>query len=117
MTYDPKVLRDRLDAISAKLPFEVTTRPMMGGFIGYADGRTFVSLSSGGLGVKLLPEDQERLLARPGSERLRHLPDMPPSKTYIALADEDLARDDVVLEWLQRAAETAPENKPAKKKR
>jgi hypothetical protein len=46
--HDPKVLRARLEELATKLPFEVTTRQMMGGFIGYADGRTFVSISTGG---------------------------------------------------------------------
>src|SRR4029077_17695240 len=42
--HDPRTLLARLDELAAHLPFEVTTRPMMGGFIGYADGRTFASL-------------------------------------------------------------------------
>jgi hypothetical protein len=35
--HDPKVLKDRLEQLAEELPFEVTTRPMMGGYIGYAD--------------------------------------------------------------------------------
>ena len=113
--YDPRILVSRLAEVSDALPYEVTTKPMMGGFIGYADGRVFVSLSSGGFGVKLLPDDQERLLARPGAARMRHLPDQPASKTYISLGDADVADDDVLIEWLRVAAETAPTSRPKKR--
>ncbi len=34
VVYDPKVLRDRLTQLAPGLPFEVTSRPMMGGFVG-----------------------------------------------------------------------------------
>lgn len=108
---DPRALRERLEDISAALPFEVTIRPMMGGYIGYADGRPFVSLSTGGFGVKLLPAAQDRLLLRPGAERLRHAPDQPPSKTYIALAPGDLNDDSVLVDWLTLAGRTAPVTK------
>jgi hypothetical protein len=81
---------------------------MMGGFIGYADGRTFVSISTGGLGVKLLPPDQERALSRPGAMRMRHSPEQPESKSYITFSDTDTADDEYMIEWLQLAARTAP---------
>ncbi|ANN17155.1 hypothetical protein SD37_16900 [Amycolatopsis orientalis] len=113
--HNPHELLARLNEIAAGLPFEVTTRPMMGGFIGYADGKVFVSISSGGLGVKLLPADQERALARPGATRMRHSADQPYSKTYITLSDKDIADDDVLTEWLLLAAKTAPAPKPRKK--
>lgn len=107
--FDPTTLKDRLESLRGELPYEITTRPMMGGFIGYADGRVFVSLSrGGGFGVKLLPADQELLLARPGSRRMQHAPDQPESKTYISLSAADLDEDDVLLTWVRRAAETAP---------
>ncbi len=82
---------------------------MMGGYIGYADGRTFVSISTGGFGVKLLPPDQDRLLARPGATRMRHSPSEPASKTYITLPPQDLGDDERALEWLTIAANTAPQ--------
>jgi TfoX/Sxy family transcriptional regulator of competence genes len=113
IVHDPKVLRDRLTQLAQGLPFEVTSRPMMGGFIGYADGRTFVSISTGGLGIKLLPSDQERALARTGAARMRHSPEEPESKSYVTFSEEDVADDEFMIEWLLLAAETAP----AKKKR
>lgn len=107
--FDPTTLKGRLESLSAELPYEITTRPMMGGFIGYADGRVFVSMSrGGGFGVKLLPSDQDQLLERPGSRRMRHAHDQPESKTYIALSADDLENDDVLVTWLRKAAETAP---------
>ncbi len=109
--HDPKVLRDRLGQLAQELPFEVTSRPMMGGFIGYADGRTFVSISTGGLGIKLLPSDHERALTRPGAARMRHSPDEPESKTYITFSDADTADDEFMIEWLLLAAKTAPARK------
>ena len=109
--HDPKVLRGRLEQLAEELPFEVVSRPMMGGFIGYADGRTFVSISPGGLGVKLLPADQERALARPGATRMRHSPEEPESKSYISFSEEDTADDEFMIEWLLLAARTAPAKK------
>ena len=111
VAYDPVALRDRLDQLARELPFEVTSRPMMGGFIGYADGRTFVSISTGGLGIKLLPSDQERALTRAGAVRMRHSPDEPESKSYITFSETDTADDEFMIEWLLLAAETAPARK------
>ena len=106
--HDPEALRMRLEQLAEDLPFEVTTRPMMGGFIGYADGRTFVSLSTGGFGVTLLPADQERALLRPGAARMRHSPEEPESKSYITFSEADTADDRFMTGWLQLAADTAP---------
>jgi len=107
--FDLTTLKDRLESLRDALPYEITTRRMMGGFIGYADGRVFVSMSrGGGFGVKLLPADQELLLARPGSRRMQHARNQPDSKTYVALSADDLDDDVVLIEWLRRAAETAP---------
>jgi TfoX/Sxy family transcriptional regulator of competence genes len=108
---NPATLRARLEELAPGLPFEITIRPMMGGYIGYADGRTFVSISTGGFGVKLLPADQDRLLARPGATRMRHSPSEPESKTYITLPPQDLGNDELALEWLTLAANTAPAGK------
>jgi len=75
--FDPTALRARLESLRAELPYEITTRPMMGGFIGYADGRVFVSMSSGGgFGIKLLPADHDVLL-----EWLRRSAETAPGKT------------------------------------
>jgi TfoX/Sxy family transcriptional regulator of competence genes len=109
--HDPKVLKARLEQLAVELPNEVTSRPMMGGFIGYADGRTFVSISTGGLGVKLLPADQERALARPGAVWMRHSPEEPESKSYITFSEVDTVDDEFMIEWLLLAATTAPAKK------
>ena len=109
MADDPAALLARLQYISQALPFEVTTRPMMGAA---ANGRPFVSLATGGFGIKLLAAEQERLLARPGSRRQQHGPDEPPSRTYIAIGDDDLRDDEVLIEWLTLAGRTAPAPRP-----
>lgn len=106
--HDPAVLLERLVEISRRLPFEVTSRPMMGGYIGYADGKPFVSLSTGGFGIKLLGADHERALQHPGAQRMRHLPEQPASKTYVTFADDDIGNDDFLARWLTLAASTAP---------
>jgi TfoX/Sxy family transcriptional regulator of competence genes len=106
--HDPKVLKSRFEHLAGELSFSVTCRPMMGGFIGYADGRTFVSISTGGLGLKLLPADQERALARPGAARMRHSPEQPESKSYITFSKADTTNDDFMIQWLVLAGETAP---------
>ena len=111
IAHDPEVLRNRLTQLAQGLPFEVTSRPMMGGFIGYADGRTFVSISTGGLGIKLLLSDQERALTRPGAARMRHSPEEPESKSYVTFSEADVADDEFMIEWLLLAAETAPAKK------
>ena len=109
--HDPRVLRDRLTQLAEGLPFEVTSRSMMGCFIGYADGRTFVSISTGGLGIKLLPSDQERALTRPGAARMRHSPEEPESRSYVTFSPADTADDEFMIEWLLLAARTAPARK------
>ena len=111
IVHDPRVLRDRLEQLAPELPYAVTSRPMMGGFIGYADGRTFVSISTGGLGVKLLPADQERALTRPGAARMRHSPEEPESRSYITFSAADTADDAFLTGWLRLAAESAPARK------
>jgi hypothetical protein len=106
--HDAKVLKERLEELAEDLPFEVTSRPMMGGFIGYADGCTFMSISTGGLGVKLLPPDQERALVRPGAARMRHSPEAPESKSHITFSEADTADDEFMIDWLLLAAKSAP---------
>ncbi len=112
--HQPSVLLARLLAVAPELPFPVTTRPMMGGYVGYADGKVFVSISRGGFGVKLTPPDQDKLLVRPGSAGMQHGPADPVSKSYVILSSADLANDEVLIEWLLRAAKTAapPNRKP-----
>jgi hypothetical protein len=66
-----------------------------------------VSIPTGGLGVNLLPPDQERALTRPGATRMRHSPERPASKSYMTFWDADTAAD-VMIGWLQLAAATAP---------
>ena len=104
---DPQVLRARLLSVSDALPFEVTVRPMMGGYIGYADGAVFVSLSRGGFGVKLTGQDHADLLARPGAVPLRHGQDHPPSRTYVAVPPVDLDDDAFLTALLLRAGTAA----------
>jgi TfoX/Sxy family transcriptional regulator of competence genes len=104
---DPRALKARLDEVADGLPFEVTTRAMMGGTIGSADGAVFVSLSRGGFGIKLAGEDHAALLARPGARRQRHGAGEPESKTYVILPPDDLADDAVLLHWLERAGTAA----------
>jgi hypothetical protein len=84
---------------------------MVGGSIGCADGRAFVSISTGGLGVKLLHSDQERALSRPGAARMRHSPEEPARTVYITFSDTDTADDELMTEWLLLAAQTAPARK------
>ena len=104
---DPAALRARLLEVAPALGVEVTTRAMMGGWVGCADGRPFVSLSTGS-GIQLLPTDAEVLLVRPGARRLRHSPEQPESRTYVAPSPGDVD-DDVVLEhWSGLAARTTP---------
>ncbi len=94
---NPRALRARLDDVADALPFHITTRAMMGGFIGYADGAVFVSLSRGGFGVKLTGPDHAELLARAGATRQRHGDDQPPSKTYVTIPAADLDDDDYLI--------------------
>ena len=105
--YDPKILAKRLLSVSDSLPFETTIRSMMGGYLGFANGQVFVWLSIGGFGIKLLPQDQTRLLVRPGTRRMQRLPSHPPSKTYITFSREDLEEDPLLIEWLTRSGRTA----------
>jgi TfoX/Sxy family transcriptional regulator of competence genes len=97
---DHRELLARLQHIAPALPFPLTSRPMFGGTMAYADGRPFASLSSAGLAVKLPAGDQRRLLDERGGRRLRHAPDQPGSKQYIVLPRRIVDDDDALAEWV-----------------
>jgi TfoX/Sxy family transcriptional regulator of competence genes len=109
--YDPHLVLARLVELAEDLSFQVTSTPMMGGFVGYADGRTFVSTLNGRLRSKAPPGDQERALTRPGAARMRHAPEEPESKSYITFSENDAADDEFMVKWLMLAARTAPATK------
>lgn len=113
---DPHELLERFDELGEQLPFLITTRRMMGGYMGYADGKVFVSISRGGLGVKLGAELYTRALERPGARRLRHAEGQPESKTYVRFSDDDLDDDDFMVEWLTLAARLAQSAPQARKR-
>jgi len=107
VTHNPGELLVRFDSLARQLPFVVTTRRMMGGYVAYADGKVFASLSGGGLGVKLLGDAHAAAMDRTGARRLRHREDQPESVSYVVFSDDDLADDDLMVEWLTLAARGA----------
>ena len=115
--YDPHQLLTRFEELAAQMPFVVTTRRMMSGYMAYADGKVFVSISRGGLGVKLTGDDHGRALGRAGARRLRHLEGQPESRTYVAFSDDDIGDDDLMIEWLILAARLAQSAPPTRTRR
>jgi TfoX/Sxy family transcriptional regulator of competence genes len=116
--YDPQQLLVRFDELGEQLPFVVTTRRMMSGYVAYADGKVFVSISRGGLGVKLTNDLHALAVSHPGARRMRHLEGQPESKTYVTFSDGDLEDDAFMLEWLTlaaRLAQSAPKAKARKR--
>ena len=105
--YDPHQLLERFDELAEQLPFIVTTRRMMSGYVAHADGKVFVSISRGGLGVKLTNDLHALAVSHPGARRMRHLEGQPESRTYVTFSDDDLKDDAFMLEWLTLAARLA----------
>ena len=94
----------RLLEVAASLAFSVSTRPMFGGTMVYADGVPIASLSSAGFAVKLLAPRYEEAMALPGAHQLRYAPDQPPRKQYVVLPDVVVDDDDALARWLNAAA-------------
>lgn len=103
MEYDPKALQAVLEAASPP-DLELTFRPMFGGIMGYAAGKTFASLSNRGLGLKMSDDDHAALSAVPGVVPLRYEPDDPPSKSYLLVPDTMLSDPDALRLWIARSA-------------
>ena len=101
---EPEWLLGRVVSVQPALPFPFSSKPMFGGFFGYADDRAFLSISSVGLAVKLGPRDQEQVLSE-GGVRLRYGPDAPESRSYVVLPDGHVADDDLLVRWVVRSAQ------------
>ena len=97
--FDPKALRDSVER-AAGLDLELAFRPMFGGVMAYAGGRSFASLSNRGLALKLDPADMAEL---PGAAPLRYEPDDPPSRTYTLVPRATLRDAGALRPWLLRS--------------
>lgn len=116
MEYDLKALQAVLEAANPP-DLELTFRPMFGGIMGYAAGKTFASLSNRGLALKMTGEDHVALSALPGVAPLRYEPDDPASKSYLLVPDEMLSDPDGLRPWIARsAAGLKPSTKKPRKK-
>lgn len=89
--------------VQAHLPYPVTSRPMFGGTMVYADGRPVASLSAAGLAVKLTSADRSELIDDHGGVPLRYGPDQPQSHQYVVLPPAVVNDDDALTDWLTRA--------------
>jgi TfoX/Sxy family transcriptional regulator of competence genes len=117
-------LEQMQDEISAaaeahNLDDELTFKPMFGGFCAYVNGRVFASLSDVGLALKLAPDAQAALLAKPDAKRLQYEPDAPESKQYIVVPDSIRNDKPTFADWVKQSAEwvlAQPAPKPKQKK-
>lgn len=73
----------------------IACRHFFGGAAAYVDGRIFMTLTPGGLAIKL-PEHDRKLLLAEGARPLRYFPKAPIKKEYVILPDR-LAKDDGAL--------------------
>ena len=73
----------------------IECKHFFGGAAGYVDGRIFVTLTKGGLALKL-PEHRRAALAEKGARPLRYFPTAPIKKNYVVLP-ENVARNDDAL--------------------
>ena len=103
MPHDAKQLQ-AVFAEAAPPDLELTFRAMFGGVLAYAAGLPLGSLSDVGLALKLVPAEQEALLAIPGAKRLRYEADQPESKTYVCVPEAMLDDKAALREWIGRAA-------------
>ncbi len=104
---DTHLLLARVVEQAEDLPFQVGSRPMMGGPAAYSDGRTFVPLSTAGSRTKLLPGGQEGALL----DLVPHGPPRPGSKSYVTFSEPDRVNEELIVDWLILAARRAPATK------
>ena len=104
MAHDPKKLQQIL-ADAAPPDLELNFRPMFGGILAYAEGKTFASLSDVGLALKATGPLFAEFLEAPGAAPLRYEPDDPPSKSYVLVPESMLADRAALRGWIARAAE------------
>lgn len=114
MAHDPKLL---LSILSGAAPpdLDVTSRAMFGGFIAYADGKPFASISDVGLALKFAGGDREAILTLPGAAPLRYEPDQPSSKSYVVLPDELLSDPKALRSWIVRSISSLPATRTRKR--
>lgn len=112
---DPKELRRLVEANEPE-GYQITYKAMFGGFMAYADGRPFASLSDVGIGLKSSPEEIEELLMEHDAGMLQYEPDAPVSKSYVCLPDAMVADAEQLRERLASAAAFAA-SAPLKAKR
>jgi TfoX/Sxy family transcriptional regulator of competence genes len=102
---------------SIDLPGSVTFKAMFGGAAAYIDGTIFASLSEVGLGLKLAPDDQAELLARPGAKRLQYHADAPVSRHYVVIPRDMESEQDALRGWILRShAHVRGARSPARKR-
>ena len=80
--------------------YEIRFQSMFGGIMSYTFERPFASLSHAGIGLKLTPEDRERLIEG-GGYGLRYKESDPPSKSYTIIPKDLVAAGGEPLKsWL-----------------
>ena len=106
-----------LDAVELVAPdADLRLRAMFGGAGAYAQAGMFASLSHAGLALKLPPDAQAELLARPEAERLRYEADATPSRHYIVVPPSVRADATLLTPWVRRSIDHVATLPPPKRR-
>ena len=82
----------------------VSCKHFFAGAAAYADGRIFMTLTSGGLALKL-PEDARDVLFSRGAKPLRYFPKSPVKKAYVLQPDQLVDDAAGLKRWISRSIE------------
>lgn len=106
---NPKELRVIVENLEPFLSAPLTFRFMFGGIMAYLDGKPFLTLYDGGVGIKLKETLFQELCAVEGAETVRYEPNDAPSKSYVKVPGEwlldEFQADDLMVVWCRRAAD------------
>jgi TfoX/Sxy family transcriptional regulator of competence genes len=109
MAYD-EALADRIRELIATEP-GLSEKKMFGGLVFLFDGRMSVAVSNqGGLLLRVDPEEQERLLARPHTSAF--VMQQREMRGWLRVSEEALETDEELAFWVERGVNHAQELPP-----
>jgi TfoX/Sxy family transcriptional regulator of competence genes len=99
-----KVFQERLcsllDGIGFGHDLDVQVKSFFGGAAAYVKGHMCLSLTNGGLAVKLSAVDRQELLQVKGARKLQYFPNAPIKKEYVVLPDDMVNDSDTLRQWV-----------------
>jgi TfoX/Sxy family transcriptional regulator of competence genes len=92
-------------------PHDLRFHPMFGGLMAYFGEQPCAWLSTQGLALKLVADDQAELLEHEGARRFVPPPGLPPSRQYVVLPPSLCGDTPQLASWLERSAEVISKSK------